>query len=60
VWLVQWLDDDMVVLHSEQPEGIDLLECSVSTGECTVALQASSDAVVPELPDPNASTKTSG
>jgi hypothetical protein len=60
LWLVQWLDDDTVVLHSEQPDGIDLLECHVSTGECTVALQASSDAVVPELPDPNASTKTSG
>jgi hypothetical protein len=49
IWLVQWLDDDTVVLHSEQPAGIDLLECHISTGECTVALEATSDAVVPDF-----------
>jgi hypothetical protein len=60
VWLVQWLDDDTVVLHAQQRDRIDLLECHVSTGECAVAVQASSDAVVPELIAPGASTQTSG
>jgi hypothetical protein len=60
VWLVQWLDDDTVVLHAQQGDRVDLLECHVSTGECTVAVQASSDAVVPELIAPGASTETSG
>jgi hypothetical protein len=49
LWLVQWLDDDTVVLHAKQPGGVDLLECHVSTSECTIALQVSSDAVVPEI-----------
>jgi hypothetical protein len=49
LWLVQWLDDDTVVLHAKQRDGVDLLECHVSTSECTIALQVSSDAVVPEI-----------
>ncbi len=49
VWLVQWLDDDTVVLHAKQQDGVDLLECHVSTSECTVAVQAPSNAVVPEI-----------
>jgi hypothetical protein len=46
---VQWLDDDTVVLHAKQRDGVDLLECHVSTSECTLALQVPSDAVVPEI-----------
>jgi hypothetical protein len=49
LWLVQWLDDDTVVLHAKHQDGIDLLECHISTGECAIALQVSSDAVVPEI-----------
>jgi hypothetical protein len=49
LWLVQWLDDDTVVLHAKQRDGVDLLECHVSTSECTIALQVASDAVVPEI-----------
>lgn len=49
LWLVQWLDDDTVVLHAKHRDGIDLLECHISTGECAIALQVSSDAVVPEI-----------
>jgi hypothetical protein len=49
LWLVQWLDDDTVVLHAMQPGGVDLLECDVTTSECTIAVQASPDAVVPEI-----------
>ena len=59
VWLVQWLDDDSVVLQADQDDRIDLLECQVSTGACEVALEAPSDAVVPELAAPNSSTKSS-
>jgi hypothetical protein len=59
LWLVQWLDDDTVVLHAEQRDGVDLLECHVSTSECSIALHVSSDAVVPEIPDPNSSLKSS-
>jgi hypothetical protein len=49
LWLVQWLDDDTVVLHAKQRDGVDLLECHVSTSTCAIALQVSSDAVVPEI-----------
>jgi hypothetical protein len=49
LWLVQWLDDDTVVLHSEQRDHVDLLECRISTGACTVALQVPSGVVVPEI-----------
>jgi hypothetical protein len=59
VWLVQWLDDDTVVLDAEQRDGVDLLECHVSTSECTIALRAPADAVVPMLADPNSSQKSS-
>jgi hypothetical protein len=60
LWLVQWLDDDTVVLHAEQRGGADLLECQVSTGACAITLQVSSDAVVPEIAPPNSSLKSSG
>jgi hypothetical protein len=49
VWLVQWVDDDTVILDAEQRERIDLLECRISTGACTVAVRVSSDAVLPEI-----------
>lgn len=49
LWLVQWLNDDTVVLHADQGDQADLLTCQVSTGECTLALQVAPDAVVPEI-----------
>jgi len=48
VWLVQWLDDDTVVLHATNGGQIDLIECRVSTGTCTVAVTAPESIVVPE------------
>ena len=49
LWLVQWRNDDTVVLHAKQRDGVDLLECHVSTSECTLAVQAPADVVVPEI-----------
>lgn len=49
LWLVQWLDDDTVVLHAKQQDGADLLECHISTSECSLALHVPSNAVVPEI-----------
>ncbi len=59
VWLVQWLDDDTVVMHADQGDRADLLECHVSTGECAVAVQVPSEAIVPEIADPSAPKETS-
>ena len=49
LWLVQWRDDDTVVLHAKQRGGVDLLECLVSTSDCKLAVQAPANAVVPEI-----------
>jgi hypothetical protein len=49
VALVQWSDDDTVVLHAERADGADLLECRVSTATCAVSVQVPSGAVVPEI-----------
>ncbi len=49
VALVQWRDDDTVVLHAERADGADLLECRVSTATCAVSVQVPAGAVVPEI-----------
>jgi hypothetical protein len=48
-WLVQWLDDDAVVLVAESEGGRDLLECRFSTGACVLARTLPESAVVPEI-----------
>ena len=49
VWLVQWLDDDTVVLLSTEGEGNDLIECHVSTRACQIAVSGPDSLVAPEL-----------
>jgi hypothetical protein len=49
VWLAYWSDDDTVVLYSAQGDGIDLLECDISTGDCATAAQVSRDAIVADI-----------
>jgi hypothetical protein len=48
-WLVQWLDDDAVVLVAESEGGRDLLECRFATGACVLARTLPESAVVPEI-----------
>ena len=47
-WLVQWLDDDTVVIVQTRGGNDDLLECRHSTGACTLAEQLPEAAVLPE------------
>ena len=47
-WLVQWLDDDTVVVVQTRGGNDDLLECRHSTGACTLAEQLPEAAVLPE------------
>ena len=47
-WLVQWLDDDTVVIVQTRGGNDDLLECRHSTGACTLAEQLPAAAVLPE------------
>ncbi len=49
VWLVQWLDDDSVVLLSTTDDGDDLIECHLTTGACEVAASGPESLVAPEL-----------
>ena len=49
VWLVQWLDDDTVVLLSTEGEGNDLIECHVSTRACQIAVSGPDSLVAPEV-----------
>ena len=49
VWLVQWLDDDTVVLLSAKGDSDDLIECHVSTGGCEIAVSGPESLVAPEL-----------
>lgn len=48
-WLVQWLDDDTVVLVVTRSGEDDLLECRISTGACTPAVRLPERAVLPEI-----------
>lgn len=49
VWLVQWLDDDSVVLLSTTDDGDDLFECHISTGACKIAVSGPDSLVAPEV-----------
>jgi hypothetical protein len=48
-WLVQWLDDQTVVVVSPLRDGTDLIACHLDTGRCDVAASAPAGIVVPEL-----------
>jgi hypothetical protein len=47
-WLVQWLDDDTVVIVQSRGGNDDLLECRHSTGTCTLLEQLPAAAILPE------------
>ena len=49
VRLVQWLDDDSVVLLSTTDKGDDLIECHLTTGACEIAVSGPDSLVAPEL-----------
>ena len=48
-WLVQWLDDETVVVVSPLRQGTNLISCHLDTGRCDVATSAPAGIVVPEL-----------
>ncbi len=48
-WLVQWLDDQTVVVLSPLRQNADLIACHVETKACEVAVTAPPGIVVPEL-----------
>jgi hypothetical protein len=48
-WLVQWLDDETVVVVSPLRQSTDLVACHLGTRTCEVAASAPSGIVVPEL-----------
>jgi hypothetical protein len=48
-WLVQWLDNQTVVVVSPLRDGTDLMACHLDTGRCEVAESAPVGIVVPEL-----------
>ena len=48
-WLVQWLDNQTVVVVSPLRQSTDLLACHLDTGRCDVAASAPAGIVVPEL-----------
>jgi len=48
-WLVQWLDDQTVVVVSPLRDRTDLIACHLDTGRCDVAASAPAGIVVPEL-----------
>jgi hypothetical protein len=48
-WLVQWLDNQTVVVVSPLRDGTDLMACHLDTGRCEVAESAPAGIVVPEL-----------
>lgn len=50
VFLVQWLDDDTIVLRATLKDGFALLVCRNSTHTCETALSGPSSMVVPDLP----------
>jgi len=48
IWLVQWLDDDSVVIFDPIGDQDQLLVCPVPRGACEVAVTASNSIVVPD------------
>jgi len=48
-WLVQWLDDETVVVLSPLPDSTNLLACHLETKTCEVAATAPARIVVPDF-----------
>lgn len=48
-WLVQWLDDETVVVLSPLRQSTDLIACHLDTGGCEVAASGPTGIVVPEF-----------
>ena len=48
-WLVQWLDDDTVVVFSPLPQRTDLITCHLETKTCDVAGSAPAGIVAPDF-----------
>jgi hypothetical protein len=48
-WLVQWLDDQTVVVLSPLRQSTDLIACHLATGTCEVAASAPTGIVVPDF-----------
>jgi hypothetical protein len=48
-WLVQWLDDQTVVVLSPLPRSTDLIACHVEAKTCEVAASAPAGIVVPDF-----------
>jgi hypothetical protein len=48
-WLVQWLDDQTVVVLSPLRDRTDLIACHLDTGRCDVAASAPAGIVVPDF-----------
>lgn len=48
-WLVQWLDDQTVVVVNPLRRGTDLLACHLDTASCEVAVSAPAGIVVPDF-----------
>jgi hypothetical protein len=48
-WLVQWLDDQTVVVLSPLRQSTDLLACHLDTGTCEIAASGPTGLVVPEV-----------
>ena len=48
-WLVQWLDNQTVVVVSPLRQSTDLIACHLETKTCDVAASAPAGIVVPEL-----------
>jgi hypothetical protein len=48
-WLVQWLDDQTVVVLNPLRQRTDLITCHLDTSTCEVAISASTGIVVPDF-----------
>jgi hypothetical protein len=48
-WLVQWLDNQTVVVLTPLPQSTDLIACHLDTGTCEVAATAPAGIVVPDF-----------
>ena len=48
-WLVQWLDNETVVVFSPLPQGTDLITCHLETKTCDLAASAPAGIVVPDF-----------
>jgi len=52
LWLVEWLDDETVLLQAPHRNRIDLLECGITDGTCQLELSGPGSIVVPEVEPP--------